>query len=143
MTAGGPDGADGGEAMTRVSPILVPGGRLSGALADTWAGEALAEITHAPTGYVDLDMTPVLLAPGEAATVPGGRGPLLLAVLRGRICVSAPATPEETGRDTLVAAAGDAVAVPAGLTLRVDAPEGEPAEYLVYVLPAPGDGSPP
>jgi hypothetical protein len=129
--------------MTRGSPILVPGGRLSGALADTWTGEALAEITHAPTGYVDLDMTPVLLAPGEAATVAGGRGPLLLAVLRGRIGVGAPAPSEETGNNILLATAGDAVAVPAGLTVRVDARDGEPAEYLVYALPAPRDGSPP
>lgn len=132
--------------MKPTAPILVPGGHLSGDLAGTWAAAALAEITHGPTGYADLDMTRVRLAPGGTATPVAalrGPGPLLLAVLQGRIRVTASAT----GDDVLVATAGDAVAIPPNLPhhVAVEADGDEAAEYLVYVLPvpAPRDGPPP
>ena len=94
---------------------LYPGGRLPPDATAGWLPAALAELTHAPTGHSGLGAAAATLSPGDA----GGAqcypaGDALLVVLGGQLAI-------EFGpglATTVVAAAGDAVAIASGTVHR-------------------------
>lgn len=114
--------------MNRI--VCYPGGVLPPDVAARWAGAGLAELTHAPTGHSGLGLELVELGPGECG--PARRGTSeesLLVVLAGTVTVAEVAG---AGR-TVGAAAGDAVAIGAGVShrLRNDS-AGMPARCVLY-----------
>jgi uncharacterized RmlC-like cupin family protein len=112
-------------------------------VASRWAGAGIAELTHAPTGYSDLAMELLELAPGAAGPA-HHHGPMesLLVVLAGELAL-------ESGaglRDTVRATPGDVLAIGAGIIHRERNPDpAAPARYAVYLasggpfpVPVPG-----
>lgn len=110
---------------------LCSGGQLPADVSSCWAGAGLAELTHAPTGYSDLGMVLLELAPGEAGTVHHhGPGESLLVVLAGAVVV-------EWGAgllDAVEGRAGDAVAIAPHTVHRERNPHRDlAARYAVYL----------
>lgn len=94
--------------------LLCPGGELPAALAGSWGAAALAELTHAPTGFSGLGGEIVEYAPGTGGPWQhyAAHGALLV-VLAGRLAVEpGPAAAP------VVAGAGDTIAVAAGAVHR-------------------------
>jgi uncharacterized RmlC-like cupin family protein len=88
------------------------GGVLPADAAARWAGAALAEITHAPTGYSGLGLEVLELADGAGGSLDATRGAdALLVVLAGEVRIEA----GPDGADTVRAVAGDAVTIAAGV----------------------------
>jgi quercetin dioxygenase-like cupin family protein len=114
--------------MSRI--VLYPGGALPPDVAARWAGDGLAELTHAPTGHSGLALEPVELAPGECGAARRGRSEdSLLVVVAGTVIVEAIAG----GGQSASAAAGDAVAIGAGLSHRLrNESASAPARCVLY-----------
>ncbi|MBL8224692.1 MAG: cupin domain-containing protein [Chromatiales bacterium] len=125
--------------MSRI--VRHPGGVLPPDVAARWAGAGLAELTHAPTGYSGLGLELVELAPGESGVARRGSSEeSLLVVLAGSVTVEEVAGAGET----ISAAAGDAVAIGAGVSHRLRNDSGSvPARCVLYaggVNPVPVSG---
>jgi quercetin dioxygenase-like cupin family protein len=114
--------------MSRI--VCYRGGTLPPHVAAHWAGAGFAELTHAPTGYSGLALELVALAPGESGAARRGRSEeSLLVVLAGTVIVEELAGAGES----VSAAAGDAVAVGAGVPHRVrNGSASAPARCALY-----------
>jgi uncharacterized RmlC-like cupin family protein len=118
-----------------------PGGRLPPDVASRWAGAGLAELTHAPSGYSDLAMELLELAPAAAGPA-HHHGPVesLLVVLAGELTLESGAGLRHTVRATT----GDVLAIAATVVHRERNPDpAMPTRYAVYLasggtFPVPG-----
>lgn len=116
--------------------LLCPGGQLPAALAGQWGAAALAELTHAPTGFSGFGAGAATLAAGSTGPpqqYPGGGA--LVVVLAGRLAID---WDPGSGRH-VVAGPGDAIAV-AGGTVHRERHAGGPGDAR-FVRLAP-DGGP-
>jgi hypothetical protein len=111
---------------------LCPGGQLPADGGFALAAAALAEITHAPTGFGSYDGRGVRYPPGHPGVVLRyAGGPALLVVLSGRLAVES-----GTALDQItVAAAGDSLLVGEGERHR-ERPTG--SEAVTFLRLAPG-----
>jgi mannose-6-phosphate isomerase-like protein (cupin superfamily) len=111
---------------------LCPGGALPVEAGFELAAAALAEVTHAPTGFGSYDPHGVHYAPGHPGAVfRYGGSPALLVVLTGRLAVDFGTALDQT----IVATAGDSLLIGAGERHR-ERPGGDEAVTFLRLSPS-------
>jgi quercetin dioxygenase-like cupin family protein len=121
---------------------LIPGGDLGtaaglSASSHPWLRDALAELTHAPTGFSGLDAVTHTVNPG-ATSPPRSHGgnSALICVLEGELQASSLDEPARWLR----ASAGDTLAVDPRTSYMLSAVAATPSRYLLF-LPLAGSPS--